>query len=1218
MEQTVNSFTKGMQKDTHPMMQGTESLTDALNATLVTMNGNEVILQNDMGNRKVDGAKLHPGYEPVGIKEYGGVIYVASYNPITNRSQIGSFPSPQRIFNSRLNEGEGQISNLEEYFINEDDYYIYSDSKILPLTNYPLRAGDKFIICIDNNFNFSNVSNYNVINTSLALDPYVNLNNNKLFTLFAGVLNSQNEFVDITKSLVRWDELGNVINTDGLSEKAKFNTGYFIRKSPYSNGEVSNLSINDAQYETYDEGKMRILEANTYSYKLVSPLYLKIQLNHIQNFSYNLYGVKDENGDYSIYIEANIKYNCPAYTTLLNQQNENNLLSANNTNDSEEETQEETSVQQRGLRTYRNNYISGDLSQYGKIEKLQDVDLVESGVYPLNSDLYSLTRIDSFTGCFDFFIIDGDNEYLLVQDTDDTSYPKFEGHLDSKTNLYNATVTKKYKILSTANQGEIEVHTEESSQQTITLNNSILNYTIKVFGFRYEGNTYYMKNLSVENKEIDLSKINSGILELKEWRFTNNYDEKKGIISYWLNAYPEYGYEFQNMCLKLLDVTFSPGDNLSDKYKTIPNIPCNNGNNEIELNWEELGLNPNAWYKAKLEYRKVSKTNKEYNNINIDIQHQNENEFDSSIPTPSPINPLSTFSGFKDVEQYDEFYLTTELFNSNYILGSQDYVDDYGKHLVSVSQNNLILNKLNVTPEYIINNNITITKDSAPSIGGQLYYTQNFNQSVRYSEEYGKTVSSSINDITVYFDEKLYPSWVLNTHLDITVINKITEEKDEQEWNDLNSTNNNAQSFQDGVRVSYDPNIGTSKTIQLSNVNPKTVYKLEDNLIRKAYTYINKIESATLTSVSIENTLKRINDLSNTELDSILFGSNYHYGIFPDANNDGYYEIIGAKQYGDSDHTTPMNFSSTYSHVILRDKAHPTFEEIEATVYRYMNDWTNSSCCFLLSNRESGDYEWFSNNPDYNFKECVDNQYYAPNSRNYNTRVFWKLSGGNTYGLLEKIFTSEVTLNGSTLSYQDRDNNIKSEIREWFKGIFGDAVIHRSNSQTSIYIPSNYTITGYSTFTIKVSNIVSNTSTAVTKGGITFTVLGSTKSIVESVVIEENIESIRSTLENLESEIQGIQCAYIGNNIVLSKDKEGNNLNTNSVYKLSNNSLENKSDGILKYQDQKLVFEVTQKTVGFNSNFTNTQYDKYTSRGYTYTCSVLYNNVYLINENINW
>jgi len=76
------------------MVQGNDTLTDCLNGTLITMNGDEVILQNDMGNRRVDNAFLPAGFEPVGIKEYGGIIYIAAYNPITDQSQIGCFPSP--------------------------------------------------------------------------------------------------------------------------------------------------------------------------------------------------------------------------------------------------------------------------------------------------------------------------------------------------------------------------------------------------------------------------------------------------------------------------------------------------------------------------------------------------------------------------------------------------------------------------------------------------------------------------------------------------------------------------------------------------------------------------------------------------------------------------------------------------------------------------------------------------------------------------------------------------------------------------------------------------------------------------------------------------------------------------------------------------------------------------------------------------------------------
>ena len=42
-------------------------------------------------NGRVETAYLPSGYVPVGIKEYGGIIYVASYNPLTNKGQIGSF-----------------------------------------------------------------------------------------------------------------------------------------------------------------------------------------------------------------------------------------------------------------------------------------------------------------------------------------------------------------------------------------------------------------------------------------------------------------------------------------------------------------------------------------------------------------------------------------------------------------------------------------------------------------------------------------------------------------------------------------------------------------------------------------------------------------------------------------------------------------------------------------------------------------------------------------------------------------------------------------------------------------------------------------------------------------------------------------------------------------------------------------------------------------------
>lgn len=92
----TNTFTGGMQKDLHPMTTPNNVLTDALNATITTMNGNENVLQNDMGNARVESAYLPEGYIPIGMKEYGGIIYIASYNPVTQKGQVGSFPSPER------------------------------------------------------------------------------------------------------------------------------------------------------------------------------------------------------------------------------------------------------------------------------------------------------------------------------------------------------------------------------------------------------------------------------------------------------------------------------------------------------------------------------------------------------------------------------------------------------------------------------------------------------------------------------------------------------------------------------------------------------------------------------------------------------------------------------------------------------------------------------------------------------------------------------------------------------------------------------------------------------------------------------------------------------------------------------------------------------------------------------------------------------------------
>lgn len=109
-KETVNVFNEGLNKDLNPIVTPNNVLTDNLNGTFITFNGDELSLQNDAGNTKIsepDGVnfvKLSEGFYPIGIKEYGGVLYIVSgkkaYNDLGQRVkeldeiEFGSYPSP--------------------------------------------------------------------------------------------------------------------------------------------------------------------------------------------------------------------------------------------------------------------------------------------------------------------------------------------------------------------------------------------------------------------------------------------------------------------------------------------------------------------------------------------------------------------------------------------------------------------------------------------------------------------------------------------------------------------------------------------------------------------------------------------------------------------------------------------------------------------------------------------------------------------------------------------------------------------------------------------------------------------------------------------------------------------------------------------------------------------------------------------------------------------
>lgn len=701
MEQAVNQFNKGLQTDTHPMVQSNDTLSDALNATFVTMNGNEVVLQNDMGNRRVDNAYLPSGYEPVGIKEYGGIIYIAAYNPITNRSQIGSFPSPERrigmvdenlggnlvlgvggdyCFKSHPVSSLGGIECLNE------------DTVLIPLTkDTSLHAGDKFIVYNKNlNLNKSTITNYNNIDDTTG---QVESPKNKCYTLALGILNSQNEFVDITSSLVRWEQGQNrndIMNLEGRSDLYKFNAGYFI----YS-GTPAKLEIKENQKTEKDtlldkerELSYQVYKANTYSYKLVGPLYLQAKVNHITDFSYNIFGTYDGK-DAEIYVEGIITYNCPDGCNL----------SGKDTGGDD------------NYETYNEGLIK--------------------------------------TSLFDFIV--ENNTYNTVNKCTKCKY-------DSSTNQYKVKQVLKYTCS----------------------NKTSIDYVIGV-RVNTDVNNTYLEGLSASGT-LDLTKLGSGEIDLKGWRFINNYKNKTGTITYTLDAYPKIGERFKN-----LKLTFTNVENGTNKYiHTIPQV--NNGRTSINVEWNPeiwTDSNPNkkllynrALYEVKfsVETEEIKDFWEGYENNNA----ANAPALSGTEQSPSTYTPSSK----NRIKEKTEFYLTTELFNSCYSsrTTNSDFVVDYGYPRGEKGANDekpsnngikdikpsdnpphtgekaVMAKKLLI--EYNIDTNTTSNiEDDEINIKSKLLVDSNSSENPYIQYETSKLLNINLEE-RLSFKEELYPSWI--------------------------------------------------------------------------------------------------------------------------------------------------------------------------------------------------------------------------------------------------------------------------------------------------------------------------------------------------------------------------------------------------------------------------------------------------------------------------
>lgn len=252
-KETVNTFSGGLNFDINPIMMPSNTLTDCVNGTFITFNGDELALQNDAGNTKIKApdwteeipkyVSLTDGFNPIGIKEFGGVLYIVSANKDTNQVEFGSYPSPQILT-------EESVGNGIPFTFNDPTKNSLFTSNVL--NNYIFKAGE-YAVFESVDLDLSNVTRYRY-SGNLRISAGLRIYNVKLY------LQLTNGFIDLT--------------TDVWNEYARF-----------KGGELNDqFWFNDPNFKYYCK--------NNFKGKLV----LSVELEDLPLFKMNYYKVDQQDG----------------------------------------------------------------------------------------------------------------------------------------------------------------------------------------------------------------------------------------------------------------------------------------------------------------------------------------------------------------------------------------------------------------------------------------------------------------------------------------------------------------------------------------------------------------------------------------------------------------------------------------------------------------------------------------------------------------------------------------------------------------------------------------------------------------------------------------------------------------------------------------------------------------------------------------------------------
>lgn len=1150
--QAQNTFNEGMVLDNHPLMTPNTVLTDALNATLVTMNGNEMVLQNDMGNARVENAKLPPGYIPIGMKEYGGIIYIACYNPLTNKGQIGCFPSPQR------QKTATQISEITPTFKFPDVTYIKEENgekwyKINSLLTkceiFPkgtiIRSGDKFSVGLPiasmfgtNNIDSTGehyISNYDNVENGLVKTPM-----NRMYTFGVATLDNNGQLRDITNQLKRYKGEQQVQFSNIDSDLYKFNCGYW--QNEMSTEDKDGLVSSELMDQTSVQSKL-----NTYNSKLFGRLFLYAKYNAIDSVDISIVGYKKseitndiKNPIYSnpkqddkniikidspivLFIYANYKYNCPDGSAGLNEKD--NLPKP-------------LEGYKYYFDKYRNSNIIRGLLLTLKINKNTTQQLLEFNIPSDNNENYTVGY----------------------------GYPVY----DSITNLYSFSQLFTLPIKSSLNQ------TIEWSVTPI----------MRFFDNGKLINGGLLPDKGV-NGSLDTGNINSGVMKLNTWNYYISGDRIN--LRWGYESYPRDNDVISNITFRFYDIATNE-------------IVFNNGTVDID------NSTPRWTY--------ITKNRLSYNGTfseNFDINNFISDKASTNIFAPNKLFYVRISYTYNTVTREDyRWMLITGLYNPSY-WGTEEYssIQDYNDFLKCYYTSNgkyYIFNygRTELDLNIVTQEGHSIVTQEGHHVGGTQYIESkygtwkevtkgNIGDKQRIPEEYynmkvtaslqsnstlvtnyvssGKFISSNIIDVPDTVNEIYKTSGSLTSTISLN--NNVPHALNISKWVptiigvETKHTSN----------IEYEGAIEDSQKLQLELNGVKTTTNNNNTIVT---TYTNTILKTIFGGTSGECSMRVLSPLSTLpELVSIAPKSskilNHFYAIHTFINSSGkcdfkvhIWPVLNESQYYDLDGLTVVEWGNMESHSAGNGLVNYGGRIFINYGDRYLNVNSSFKEQFAKLPRNYniivlGSLPNLSEDPkhDTNNTSIVKLQQYGSMQYEVNDWDRKEEYPGNIFVLIRDL-TGEFTL----VNYIDYNTNrtdidaIKPAWQNFIDRNIKDYNYYNSEQSQKLYsITSNqYYSKDYKVFINY--NIKASISSQIFKKDylsvlenfqnsqvMTLNIDAENDTILNNIPAENTICTIPSAKHFIEDIANNTSIVYIGTEVILQQDSEGNPLKEGAVYK---------------------------------------------------------------------